>query len=191
ASEAPIVNGLSDRMHPCQALADYATMAEYFGGDLRGLRLAYIGDGNNVARSLVHGAAALGVHLTLCGPEGYKLDADTINAAKSCVSYVNHPVDAVCDADVVYTDTWISMGDEAETQKRLKDFSFYQVNADLMANAPSHALVMHCLPAHPGQEITAELLRSPRSIVFDQAENRTHAQKALLHWLDEQNTAKD
>jgi len=183
SSEVPVINGLSDRFHPCQALADYMTMAEYFGPDLNGLRLAYIGDGNNVCRSLVHGALALGVHMTLCGPEGYKLDDETLATAKKCVSYVNHPADAVRDADIIYTDTWISMGSEAEAAKRLNAFSFYQVNEDLVSTAPSHALIMHCLPAHPGQEITAEVLRSSRSIVFDQAENRTHAQKALLRWI--------
>ncbi|MDR3425500.1 MAG: ornithine carbamoyltransferase [Alphaproteobacteria bacterium] len=186
SSEVSVINGMCNLMHPCQALSDYMTMAEYFGANLKGLRVTYIGDGNNVCRSLAHGAINLGVHLTLCGPEGYKLDEETMRAGRKCVSYVNHPVDAVRDADVIYTDTWISIGSESETAKRLNDFAFYQVNKELVATAPAHALIMHCLPAHPGQEITADVLRSARSVVFDQAENRMHAQKALLRWLAEE-----
>lgn len=186
ASEVPVINGLCNRMHPCQALGDYLTMMEYFGPDLESLRLAYIGDGNNVCRSLVHGAAKLGVHMTVCGPEGYKLDNATLNAASKNVSYVNHPIDAIRDADVLYTDIWVSMGQESEAEERMKAFAFYQVNAELIAHAPKHMLIMHCLPAQPGKEITAEVLRAPTSIVFDQAENRTHGQKALLYWLSRQ-----
>ena len=182
-SEAPVINALCDRYHPCQAVADYLTMAEYFGQDLSGLKLAYIGDGNNVCRSLAHGALQLGVTMAISGPRGYRLDAETLAAGKGKVAYAPTPQDAVRDADVIYTDTWISMGSEDETNERLRAFDGYCVDAALMAVAPASALVMHCLPAHVGWEIGADVLRGPRSLVVDQAENRTHAQKALLEWL--------
>ena len=184
-SESPVINGLCDREHPCQALADFMTMAEYFGRNLAGLKLTFIGDGNNVCRSLVHGASKLGVKVTLCAPDGYALDAQTVKEAGALVSFASTPHEAVADADVIYTDTWVSMGDEAEATKRLKAFAGYQVDESVLAAAPLHALVMHCLPAHPGQEIAASVLRGPRSIVFDQAENRKHAQKAVMAWLVE------
>ncbi len=178
ASEVPVVNGLCTVEHPCQALADYMTMSEYFGTDLNGLVVAYVGDGNNVCRSLLHGAGKFGAHVNLCSPPGYELKTNGAG-----VTIFDHPMDAVRNADVVYTDTWVSIGSEAETDKRLAIFAPYQLNEALLGAAPGHALVMHCLPAHPEQEITAGVLRGPRSIVFDQAENRKHAQKALLEWL--------
>jgi ornithine carbamoyltransferase len=185
-SEVPIVNGMCDREHPCQSLSDFMTMTEYFGADLDGLKIAYLGDGNNVCRSLVHGAIHMGAQVNLCAPERYELDEETVVAGRGLVTRVAQPADAVRDADVIYTDTWISMGDESQTEERLAAFRAYQVDAQLVASAPSHALFMHCLPAHPGQEVTSAVLRSPRSIVFDQAENRMHAQKALLDWLAHQ-----
>jgi ornithine carbamoyltransferase len=182
-SEVPVINGLCDHAHPCQAVADFLTMAEYFGPDLSGLTIAWVGDGNNVCRSLVHAATALGANVCLSGPEGYRLDARTLRDSKGLASYAATPVEAVRHADVIYTDTWISMGQEAEKEERLRVFLPYQINNALLASAPQHALIMHCLPAKPDYEITAEVLRSPRSVVFDQAENRTHAQKAILEWL--------
>jgi ornithine carbamoyltransferase len=185
-SEVPVINGMCDREHPCQGLSDFMTITEYFGDNLEGLRIAYIGDGNNVARSLVHGAIHLGVQLNLCSPERYALDDATVAAGNGLITRVADPIEAVRDADVIYTDTWVSMGDEAETQERLATFQPYQINAQLLASAPEQVLFMHCLPAHPGQEVTPEVLRSPRSLVFDQAENRKYAQKALLAWLANQ-----
>lgn len=185
-SEVPVINGMCDREHPCQGLTDYMTIAEYFGEDLDGLRLTYIGDGNNVCRSLVHGAIHLGVRMTICSPEGYALDEETVAAGQGLITRVARPEEAVRTADVIYTDTWVSIGGEIETQERLVAFAPYQVNEELLAHAPAHALFMHCLPAHPGQEVSPEVLRSPRSLVFDQAENRSHAQKALLDWLVQQ-----
>jgi len=182
-SEVPVVNGLCDQHHPCQAVADVLTLQEYFGTDLRGLRLAYLGDGNNVCRSLVQAATRLGVEVTLSSPAGYALDDVTVGPAGPLVRRVADPRAAVEDADVVYTDTWVSMGQEAQLEQRRAAFAGWQVDARLMASAPAHALFMHCLPAHPGLEVTADVLRSARSIVLDQAENRKHAQKALLAWL--------
>ena len=182
-SEVPVINGMCDREHPCQILADFMTITEYFGENIAGLRLAYLGDGNNVCRSLVHGAIHMGVRVNLCSPENYTLDDETVAAGKGLITRVADPRDAVRDADIIYTDTWVSIGDEKETQERLAAFKPYQINAQLLASAPSNVLFMHCLPAHPGQEVTPEILRSPRSLVFDQAENRCHAQKALLEWL--------
>ncbi len=182
-SETPVINGMCNLMHPCQALGDYMTLAEYFGPDLQGLKLTYIGDGNNVCRSLVHGAVKLGVQVTVCTPPDYALDHATLKAAADCVTLMDDPFDAVHDADVVYTDTWVSIGQEGETEKRIAAFKQYQINESLMTAASGHALFMHCLPAHPGFEVTAGVLRGPISIVVDQAENRKHAQKALMQML--------
>lgn len=183
-AEVPVVNGLSDREHPCQAVADLLTLAEYFGPDLRGLRLAWVGDGNNVCRSLVQAAARLGVECTLCSPEGHWLDAAGLPGGAAMVRHEADPRAAVRGVDVVYTDTWVSMGQEQQMAERQRRFAGLQVDSGLMALAAPGALFMHCLPAHPGHEVSAQVLRSPRSIVFDQAENRKHAQKALLLWLD-------
>jgi hypothetical protein len=160
-SEVPVINGLCDQDHPCQALADFLTLSEYYGRDLSGLTVAWIGDGNNVCRSLVHAATALGVRVRLSSPPGYRLDGKTVAGSNGLATHAASPSEAVAGADAIYTDTWISMGQESEREERLRVFLPYQVNAALMAAAPAHALVMHCLPAKPGYEITAEVLRSP------------------------------
>jgi len=182
-ADVPVVNGLCDRHHPCQALADVLTLQEYFGTDLRGLRLAYVGDGNNVCRSLVQAATRFGVEVAVSSPAGYELDDVTAGAGGALVRREADPRAAVAGADVVYTDTWVSMGQESQLAERRAAFAGWQVDARLMDAASPDALFMHCLPAHPGLEVTAEVLRSPRSVVLDQAENRKHVQKALLAWL--------
>jgi ornithine carbamoyltransferase len=187
--EVPVVNGLCDLHHPCQAISDMLTLREYFGADLRGLRLAWLGDANNVCRSLVQAATRLGIETTICAPAGHRLDEATLRAAGPLAREADDPRAAVAGVDVVYTDTWVSMGQEHELAERLARFAPLRVDARLMEAAGPQALFMHCLPAHPGQEVTAEVLRSPRSIVFDQAENRKHAQKALLLWLRRVNRA--
>ncbi len=182
----PVINGLSDREHPCQAFADFQTLAER-KGNLAGLTLSYVGDGNNVAHSLMLLAAKVGTHFRLACPEGYEPDAALWSAALGFASetgailtLTHDPAEGVKDADAVYTDVWASMGQEDETAERAQIFAPFQVNAALMASAKPDALVMHCLPAHRGEEITADVLDGPNSVVFDQAENRLHAQKAIL-----------
>jgi len=181
ASEVPIINGLCDLHHPCQALADYMTALEYFG-DLEGLKIAYVGDGNNVCHSLIEGAVRAGMEIAVAHPPAYAPSEEIVAAARALgrVSLTSDPRAAVEGADVVYTDTWVSMGDEAQKEARLAAFAGYQVDAALMAAAPGHALVMHCLPAHRGYEISSEVFDSANSVVFDQAENRLHAQKYLM-----------
>jgi ornithine carbamoyltransferase len=183
-AEVPIINGLSDLGHPCQALTDYMTMKEYFG-TLEGLRVAYVGDGNNVCNSLIEGALKVGAHITVAHPAGYAPNEAIVREAQAvgAITLSDRPADAVRDADVVYTDTWVSMGDEAQKDVRLRAFAGYQVNEALMSQAPDHALVMHCLPAHRGYEITPGVLDSDNSVVFDQAENRKHLQKYLMAWM--------
>jgi len=185
----PVINGLSDREHPCQALADFQTLAERTGGldRLAGQTLAYVGDGNNVAHSLMLLAAKVGTHFRLGCPEGYGPDPALWQAALDCaaetgavLSVTHDPAEAVRDAGAVYTDVWASMGQEEEAAARAQVFAPFQVNAALMAQARPDALVMHCLPAHRGEEVSAEVLDGPQSVVFDQAENRLHAQKAIL-----------
>ena len=182
----PVVNALSDLEHPCQALADYATLQEKFG-DLKKIRLAFVGDGNNVAHSLMLTAAALGSSITVATPHGYEPDAEVTAAAQrmcaktdGSVEITNDPVAAVANADAVYTDVWASMGQEDEKAERGKIFAPYQVNQELFAHAAPHAIFMHCLPAHRGEEVAKEVIDSARSVIFDQAENRLHAQKAIL-----------
>jgi len=175
AAEVPVVNGLTPLHHPCQALADLLTMRERFG-DLQGLRLAYVGDGNNVARSLAIAGELAGVEVVVAAPAGYQLEEGHE------VKLTDDPRAAAADADALYTDVWISMGDEDEARRRA-DLAPYQLDADLLAAAKERAIVLHCLPAHPGEEITAEVLYGDRSAVWDQAENRLHAQKALLEML--------
>ena len=175
-AEVPVVNGLTPLHHPCQALADLLTLRERFG-DLEGLRLAYVGDGNNVARSLAILGGLADLEVVIATPEGYGLE-DGHGARLT-----RDPRDAVAGADAIYTDVWISMGDEAEAERRRADLAPFRVDADLLAAASGRAIVLHCLPAHPGEEITAEVLYGPRSAVWDQAENRLHAQKALLEFL--------
>jgi len=182
SSRVPVINGLSDKYHPCQALADYLTVWDRLGR-LDGVRLTYVGDGNNVAHSLMVGAAKLGVRITLACPHGYEPDEDVVEMARQAggqVRIVPDPVEAVRGADAVYTDVWTSMGQETEAAKRRAIFAPYQVNAGLMANTDPRAIFLHCLPAHRGEEVTDEVMDGPRSAVFDQAENRMHAQKAVL-----------
>jgi len=186
-STCPVINGLSDYYHPCQALADLFTLQEACGG-LSGRTLAFVGDGNNVARSLAIGCAKTGVKFVLSAPDGYGFDQSFLqtysgHSLNGSLAVESDPVRAVGSADIIYTDVWTSMGQEAERDSRLKSFARYQVNAALLTHAPDHACVMHCLPAHRGEEVTGEVLDSERSIVFQQAGNRLHAQKALLLWL--------
>jgi ornithine carbamoyltransferase len=176
AAEVPVVNGLTPLHHPCQALADLLTMRERFG-DLQGLRLAYVGDGNNVARSLAILGELAGVEVVVAAPPGYQLEEGHE------VKLIGDPRAAAAEADALYTDVWVSMGDETEAERRRSDLAPFQLDADLLAVAKDNAIVLHCLPAHPGEEITAEVLYGVRSAVWDQAENRLHAQKALLEML--------
>jgi len=182
----PIINGLTDYSHPCQALADYMTMWEV-KGQLEGLKMAYIGDGNNVAHSLMFAGAQLGAHVWVATPKGYEPKADALrwSGERACVTggsctVTNDPREAVSGADVVYTDVWASMGQEAEKQERARIFAPYQVNKKLFGQAKPDAIFMHCLPAHRGDEVTDDVIDSPRSVVFQEAENRLHAQKAIM-----------
>jgi ornithine carbamoyltransferase len=187
----PVVNALSDEGHPCQAVADIFTIWEKVNKEsLGGYKLTYIGDGNNVCDSLMLISGLLGLNMVVCTPSGYEPPEDTLNVAQQnasenggLIALESDPVTAVTNAQAVYTDVWTSMGQEEETERRLKDFQGYQVNTELMANAPSDAIIMHCLPAHRGEEITDEVIESPNSVVFDQAENRLHAQKAIMKYL--------
>ena len=181
----PVINALSDQSHPCQALADAMTLIDEFGRDLTGRTVAFVGDGNNVARSMATICGRLGMNFILASPPGYELDRSFADRIMSQVPDMNFemtrdPVEAVRYADAIYTDTWVSMGQEQEKAQRLAAFASYQVNADLLAAAPSHAIVLHCLPAHRGVEITDEVMDGPQSRVFRQAHNRLHAQKGLL-----------
>ncbi|MGB8769646.1 MAG: ornithine carbamoyltransferase [Candidatus Korobacteraceae bacterium] len=182
----PVINALSEVEHPCQALADMLTLQEHFG-DLRNVHLAFLGDGNNVAHSLMLAAASLGATISVGTPEGYEPSEDVLTAAQELaaasggqVLAVNDPVQAVAGADAVYTDVWASMGQEDEAAERRKIFLPFQVNQKLFSYAAKHALFMHCLPAHRGDEVAAAVIDSPRSVVFDQAENRLHIQKAIM-----------
>jgi ornithine carbamoyltransferase len=186
-SAVPVINGLSDYSHPCQALADLFTMKEVFG-DVRGRTVVFIGDGNNVARSVAICCGKLGAKFVLAAPEGHGFDEPFLTAFRRLVpqgQLVQNgtPAHAVGLADVIYTDVWTSMGQEDEREQRLSRFAGYQVNAELLALAPAHARVMHCLPAHRGEEVSDDVLDGAKSIVFQQAANRMHAQKALLKWL--------
>jgi ornithine carbamoyltransferase len=185
----PVINGLTDLHHPCQILADLLTIQEKFDR-CEGVKLAWVGDGNNVANSWLQGAAKMGMHLALGCPKGYWPPAELIHkhqeeaaANGGSMEIMEDPFQAVKGADVIYTDVWVSMGQEAERRWRLEVFQSYQVNQTLLAAAKPTTLVMHCLPAHRGEEITAEVIDGPQSIVFDHAENRLHTQKAVLHFL--------
>ena len=185
----PVINGLSDLLHPCQVLSDLYTIKEN-KGDFNGLTLAFIGDGNNVAHSLIHGCAKAGINLNIATPKGYEPNSEILEAAETiaCASGVrlrllNDPQEALYLADVVYTDVWASMGQEHQRKKRLKDFKGFQLDKDLLSRARPDAVVMHCLPAHRGEEITDEVIDGEKSIVFDQAENRLYMQKAILVYL--------
>jgi ornithine carbamoyltransferase len=185
-SSIPVVNGLSDYNHPCQGMADALTVIEKFG-DAKGLNVTFVGDGNNVAVSLMHVSAKLGWNFTLASPEGYDLDPKAVDIARkvsaetgSKLSFIRDPHAAVKNAHVIYTDTWTSMGQEEETAKREKVFPPYQVNAKLVGEAEEDVIVMHCLPAHRNHELTDEVADGPHSVIFPQAHNRLHAQKAIL-----------
>jgi len=182
----PVINALTDRLHPCQAMSDVLTIQEHYG-ELEGVKIAYIGDGNNVARSLAFACAKLGMKMVVASPAGYELDAESIKIANqvsaNSVSQTSDPIQAVADANIIYTDTWVSMGQEDEKKKRREDFAGFEVNAELLKSAPDNAKIMHCLPAYRGFEITDEVAESSNSIIFDQAENRLHFQRALLKKL--------
>jgi ornithine carbamoyltransferase len=183
----PVINGLSDLLHPCQVLADCFTLIEH-RGRLDGLRLAFVGDANNVANSWINAAAKLNFELILASPPGYEPDTATLQAARAAggrITVVHDAAAAAEGAEVLYTDVWASMGQEHEAEKRRRDFAAYQINADLLRRAGSRAVVMHCLPAHRGEEITDDVIDGPQSIVFDQSENRLHTQKAIMVWLNE------
>ena len=182
----PVINGLSDYNHPCQGMADALTIYEKFG-NLKGLNVAFLGDGNNVAVSLMHVCAKLGANFTIANPPGYDLTPKAVEFARQFatesggkLAFLHHPHQAVKGAHVIYTDTWTSMGQEEETQKREKVFPPYQVNAGIVAEARPDVIVMHCLPAHRGQELTDEVADGPHSMLFPQAHNRLHAQKAIV-----------
>ncbi|MHC4086202.1 MAG: ornithine carbamoyltransferase [Planctomycetota bacterium] len=185
-SSVPVINALTDWLHPCQAMADALTIQEN-REDLKGTKIAFIGDGNNVARSLAFASAKLGMKMVLATPPDYQLDADSIKKANQIaadtVTQTNNPAKAVAGANIVYTDTWVSMGQEQEKQKRCANFAGFQVNAELLKAAPPDAKIMHCLPAYRGLEITDDVVESPNSIIFDQSENRLHFQRALLKKL--------
>ncbi|MEO2151097.1 MAG: ornithine carbamoyltransferase [Thermococcus sp.] len=185
-ASVPVINGLSDFSHPCQALADYQTILEK-KGRIQGLKIVYVGDGNNVAHSLMIAGTKLGANVVVATPEGFEPDEKVIkwaeqNAAESGGSFelLHDPVQAVKDADVIYTDVWASMGQEAEAEERRKIFQPFQVNKELVKHAKPDYIFMHCLPAHRGEEVTDDVIDSPNSVVFDQAENRLHAQKAVM-----------
>lgn len=185
----PVINGLSDFEHPCQILGDLYTAIEK-KGKLEGLKLAYIGDGNNVCHSLLYGCAKVGMHFACASPSGFTPDPDVVKGAKefarkwgTTIDVTGDAVAVVKDADVIYTDVWVSMGQDKEREERLKTFQKYQVNGELMKRAKPEAVVMHCLPAHRGEEITDEVMDGPQSVVMDEAENRLHVQKAVMALL--------
>lgn len=185
-ASVPVINGLSDFNHPCQVLADLQTVSEKFGR-LEGLKFAYIGDGNNMAHSIMYGCAKMGMHVAVGHPKGYAPEAEVTTRTRefaavhgTAVQVTEDPMEAAADADVVYTDVWTSMGQEDEAAERLKRFEGFQVNAEMMGKAKPGAIFMHCLPAHRGEEVSADVIDGPQSVVFDEAENRLHAQKAIM-----------
>jgi len=179
----PVINALTDYSHPCQAMADLMTAQEHFG-DLEGRTLAFIGDGNNVARSLAEACGRFDMAFVLASPDEFKLEQAFVDSMESCsYRWTQDPADAVADADIVYTDTWVSMGQEDEKQRRLKAFAGFQINAELMSAAPKHAVVMHCLPAYRGLEITDDVFEAHAEIIMEEAENRLHFQRSLLNVL--------
>jgi ornithine carbamoyltransferase len=181
----PVINGLTDLLHPCQLLADLMTLQEHFGRDLRKVRVAFVGDGFNLAQSWIEAASIAGFELRLACPKGYEPEKAFMKRLRGegIGTLTDDPAEAVKDADAVYTDTWTSMGREKEAAQRRRDFKGFQVNDALLKNARKSAIVMHCLPAHRGEEITDDVIDGPRSVVLDQAENRLHAQKAVMVWL--------
>lgn len=185
-SSVPVVNGLTELFHPCQTLADLQTIREK-KGKLKGLKLAWVGDGNNVCNSLLLGCTLVGMNISAACPKGYEPNAEIVKQAqknvkgsRAKVEILNDPKKAVAGADIIYTDVIVSMGQEAEREQRMRDFKGYQVNADLLKHAKKDVIFMHCLPAHRGEEVSAEVIDGPHSVIFDQAENRLHAQKAIL-----------
>ncbi len=181
-SQVPVINGLTDKFHPCQLLADVQTFIEH-RGSIAGRTVAWVGDGNNMCNSYINAARQFGFHLRIACPEDYEPDAGVLAAGGDRVSVVREPQEAVRHADLVVTDVWASMGQEDEQSERTEKFSAYQVSAELLSLAADDALFMHCLPAHRGEEVTEEVLEGPHSVVWDEAENRLHAQKALLEFL--------
>jgi ornithine carbamoyltransferase len=188
-ASVPVINGLTDLSHPMQAMTDYFTAWEHLG-DLKGRKFAYIGDGNNMAHSLMFGASKVGMHIAVATPAGYAPDFEIVAKSQADADHAGTKVivttsieEAVRDADVVSTDVWASMGQEAEAQKRQKDFEGWQVNERVMSFAKKDAIFMHCLPAHRGEEVAAEVIDSPRSVIYDEAENRLHVQKAIMYVL--------
>jgi ornithine carbamoyltransferase len=188
-ADIPVINALTDLLHPCQVLADLMTAYEH-KGKLEGLKLAYVGDGNNMAHSLMYGCAKVGMDCAIAAPKGYECDGEVIANAQADFKQAGKellltqdPEQAVADADIIYTDTWVSMGQEAEKAQRQKIFIPYQVNKDLFKKAKADAVFMHCLPAYRGLEVTEEIIDGPQSVIFDEAENRLHAQKAVLATL--------
>lgn len=178
----PVINALSDKEHPCQILADLLTIKEY-KSTLEGRKLTWVGDGNNVCNSMILGCVMVGMEIAVACPDGYDPDDDIVSMAREMggkVEILRDPIEASTDADVLYTDVWISMGDEEERDKRLSDLADYQINSNLLDVAKNDVIIMHCLPAHRGEEISAEVMDGTHSVVFDQAENRLHAQKALI-----------
>ncbi|RUM87905.1 MAG: ornithine carbamoyltransferase [Thermodesulfatator sp.] len=187
-SDIPVINGLTNQHHPCQILSDVMTVMEFKGQDLSSLKIAWVGDGNNMAQSWIQAAAGLGFSLVLACPEDYKPDQEILDTAKRQapssvkIELVVDPVEAVRDADVINTDVWASMGQEEEAEKRKAIFMPYQVNQDLLSHAKKDAIVLHCLPAHRGEEITEDVLEGDQSVVWDQAENKMHLHKSVLEW---------
>ncbi len=189
-AKIPIINGLTDLLHPCQAMADYLTVLEHKGKLDNSIKLVYVGDGNNVAHSLMYAGARLGVNVTISTPKGFEPNLivwqnanEDAKKTGAKIEVVHNPQEAVKNADVIYTDVWASMGQESETDKRKQIFKPYQVNSELMSYAKDDTLFMHCLPAHRGDEVTDSVIDSPNSVVFDEAENRLHAQKAVMYKL--------
>ncbi len=185
----PIINGLTDLLHPCQALTDMLTITEH-KGKLEGLKLAYLGDGNNMTHSLLYAGAKLGVNVSVATPKGFECNEEVIANAKedakktgAVIDISYDPVQAIKDADAVYTDTWLSMGQEGSKEERLKVFKDYQINSALMKHAKNDAIFLHCLPAYRGYEVTEEVIDGPQSVIFDEAENRLHTQKAIMALL--------
>jgi len=183
-STVPVINGLSDKYHPCQVLSDIFTIEE-LKGDIKGVRVAYVGDGNNVANSLIEASILFGFRLSVASPEGFFPDKELVEDGKKVGSLrmLTNPTEAVRDADVIYTDVWVSMGQEKEAERRREIFKPYRVDDELLSNAKKDSIVLHCLPAHRGEEITDEVLERFQEVIFTQAENRLHVQKSLLEWL--------
>ena len=189
-ADIPVINALSDLLHPCQALTDLLTIREYKGKNLAGLKMAYVGDGNNMTHSLMYAAAKVGMNFAAATPEGYEPNVEVVANAKAdaaatgaTVTITHNPMEAVAGADVIVTDTWASMGQEAEHEERKKIFAPYQINSNLLAVADKRAIVMHCLPAYRGEEITDDVLERFSNVIFDEAENRLHTQKAIMALL--------